>query len=558
MIEHSSFQKLVGATVGNYRLEQLVERGKMGAIFVASTPSQAPNTPLVPTGNDSPNLASLSRSEQKPLVPTGNDSPNLASLSRSEQKPQSKQGYLIRILDISADLTPEARLVYLGRFQQEANQVAALQHPSILPLVDYGNYQKMPYLVYPYSPTMRPLHDLISQQGPVELIMASRYLDQIAAALEYAHLRAILHRNLTTNSILIETASHAPKLCVSDFGVIHMLEIAAEQNQDQNKSTGFLAFGSSEASAPEQLLGRPVDTHTDIYALGAVLYRLLTGHRVYSGNSQDDIVQQHLHAPIPSVSTRRGGIPASVLSGVDRVIATAMAKEPLQRFHQATMLANAYHEIVAPQDTARPPLVVASAVPTPQGAINRPLRRGDNPIVGADLSRPAAGGGMIRKANRTQSVSRRRVLFYIVAGGAAVAAVTTVAIVGTHLLGSSPASGTTPGSTSAPGSGNTSTVLAKTTDVPINGAKTFSIANQSNPGIIVHLTNGNFVAFDSTCTHAGCVVSYNSQDHLLECPCHGAAFDPAKNAAVVQGPAQTPLASISITVNADDTITRNS
>src|SRR5579864_2235950 len=128
MIEHSSFQKLVGATVGNYRLDLLVERGKMGAIFAASSPSQAPDT-----------------------------SP-------------PKQGYLIRILDIPADLTPEERLVYLGRFQQEANQVAALQHPSILPLVDYGNYQKMPYLVYPYSPTIRPLHDLLKQQGPLDLI----------------------------------------------------------------------------------------------------------------------------------------------------------------------------------------------------------------------------------------------------------------------------------------------------------------------------------------------------------------------------------------------------
>jgi serine/threonine protein kinase/nitrite reductase/ring-hydroxylating ferredoxin subunit len=518
MIEHSSFQKLVGAIVGNYQLDQLVERGKMGAVFAASSPSAAPNAPA-----------------------------------------QAKQGYLIRILDIPADLTPEARLVYLGRFQQEANQVATLQHPSILPLVDYGNYQKMPYLVYPYSPTIRPLHDLLSQQGPVDLILASRYLDQIAAALEYAHQRAILHRNLTTNSILVETASRVPQLRVSDFGVIHMLEIAAAQNPVQNTPTGFLTIGSSEGSAPEQLLGRPVDAHTDIYALGAVLYRLLTGHRVFSGNSQEEIVKQHLQAPVPSVGTWRSGIPANVLSGIDKVIATAMAKEPLQRFHQATMLSNAYHEIVAPQDTARPLLVVAP-IPTPQGAINRPLRRGNHPNVGADLSRPAAGGGVIRRANKGPAVSRRRVLFYIVAGGAAVAAVTTVAIIGTHLPGSSPASGTTPAATTAPGSSKTGggTVLAKTTDIPVNGSKTFAIANQSNPGIIVHLTNDKFVAFDSTCTHQGCAVSYNTQDKLLECPCHGAEFDPAKNAAVVQGPAQTPLASIGITVNSDGTITRNS
>jgi eukaryotic-like serine/threonine-protein kinase len=251
---------------------------------------------------------------------------------------------------------------------------------------------------------------------------------------------------------------------------------------------------------------------------------------------------------------------------LDNFMATAMAKEPTQRFRQPLALANAYHHIVAPQDTERPPLAVASSLAVLPPLVTPPIV----PKSNASARRPA------RRPARGTTISRRRVLITIVIGGGAIAAVTAVGLFGSHFLSGTTSTATTSntptanssGSTattskqpttsttsSPPATGHTGTVIAKTTDIPVNGSKTFPIANQTNPGIIVHLVSNSFVAFDSTCTHAGCAVSYNATDKLLECPCHGASFDPAKNAAVVQGPAQTPLAPIKITVNADNTIT---
>lgn len=121
--------------------------------------------------------------------------------------------------------------------------------------------------------------------------------------------------------------------------------------------------------------------------------------------------------------------------------------------------------------------------------------------------------------------------------------------------GGTGASGATQGGgTSAGASATGSNVIAKVSDVPVNSAATFTIPSTGDPGVVVHLANGQFVAFDAVCTHAGCPVQYDPQSKDLYCPCHGAAFDPANQAAVLQGPTDTPLTAVPVTVRSNGDI----
>ncbi len=488
MVERTFLEKFTGATLGNYHLEQLIEQSKWGPVFLASS--------------------------------------------------RGGTSYIVRFVGNflqENELNNDAHIVFLGRFQQEANQVATLQHPHILPLLDYGNYRSIPYLVYPHI-SLTSLRSLLTQNVPTDLRSVGRYLDQFASALEYAHQHAMIHRNLSTACIYVQANR---QLTVGEFGLMRMYELSRQDNQQT--STSF--SGSSESSSPEQLLGKPVDAYTDIYAMGAVLYRLLTGHSPFSGKTRDEVTRQHLYAEVPSLKMWREGLPVEL----DHIITKAMAKEPMQRYRQPVLFAQAYHRIVAP-DEPYSPLIGAAPV---------------TPIQVQSFAQISASLKSMKIGQKRAHMSRRRLITLLAAGGGVVVA---GGVAGIKLLNrntivggtTTPNSGGTRSATPAPVKskvGGSGSILVHNVDMPINSAKNFPIADQNNPGVVVHLPNNKFVAFDTTCTHAGCSVKYDPLDSLLKCPCHGAVFNPAQNAAVVQGPAQTPLAPIKITVQADGTIT---
>src|SRR5579875_274018 len=159
-------------------------------------------------------------------------------------------------------------------------------------------------------------------------------------------------------------------------------------------------------------------------------------------------------------------------------------------------------------------------------------------------------------ALRQQQQSRRNFLWGLVTGSASMLGIVAVWQVLNRIDSSDQTA--LPPSTGGAGSGGASSTpvasgtpgtIAQISAVPANSSVSFTIPSNGDPGVLVHLNNGQFVAFDATCTHAGCPVSYDPSSQLLLCPCHGAQFDPARGAAVVGGPAPTPLAPVPINVN---------
>ena len=305
MIEYLTPDKLTGTTIGDYRLEQLVGKGNWGPVFLARANGAA-------------------------------------------------TAYMLHVVAGPGKLGMQNQQVYLERFQHQMKQVANLQHPNILPLLDYGMFHGMFYLVSPYIP-MRSLHTRLTKNGALDIFTVGRYIDQVSATLEYAHQNAVIHGGLSVDCIYIRLDG---QLVVSDFGVKNLLLM---------ENTGMLNEWSG-GYAPEQLLGKPAGTYTDVYALGAVLYSLLTGSPVFTGSTPEEIIQQHLYASVPAFSRWGKDLPAGLYS----IVARALAKNPAQRFRRPGALANAYNRNVAPNNGLRVPFIVDSSPALPAYKPERP------------------------------------------------------------------------------------------------------------------------------------------------------------------------------------------
>lgn len=227
---------------------------------------------------------------------------------------------------------------FLPRFMTEARAAAALNHPHILTVHDYGQADHLAYLVMPYIDG-GTLHDRLRARQPLDVAVVGKYLRQVASALDYAHQRRLVHRDIKPQNMLLRADDDY--LFLTDFGIVKVLSAASSQTR-----TGIM--GTVAYMAPEQFQGQ-VSPATDIYALGCVLFQMLTGQVPFTGPTEQ-VLYSHLYAPVPSVVESSQRLAPATLQGV---IDRALAKQPADRFHSAGELARAFDAAVsAPQSTA--------------------------------------------------------------------------------------------------------------------------------------------------------------------------------------------------------------
>ncbi|MFN0088194.1 MAG: protein kinase domain-containing protein [Blastocatellia bacterium] len=273
-----------------YRIERLVSRGGMGAVFEATQ-------------------LGLDRSVAiKVLLPY---------LSRDEKMQE--------------------------RFRREARSAAGLNHPNIIQIYDYGISDHGPYIVMEFL-RGRSLREML-RGGPMRIGHAVDLMEQVCSALATAHAAGIIHRDIKPDNLLIETqADGGFHVKVLDFGIAKMRE--AQSEEDDTNLTGANIIGSPAYMSPEQCLGSPLDARSDLYSLGIVLYEMLTGETPFGKLAPPSMMMNHINtAPTPP-SRMRGEIGEALES----LILKALAKDREARFRNVSEFAGRLRRTVDDPD----------------------------------------------------------------------------------------------------------------------------------------------------------------------------------------------------------------
>jgi formylglycine-generating enzyme required for sulfatase activity len=225
---------------------------------------------------------------------------------------------------LSPEYTNDAQ--FLARFRREAKTVAQLQHPHILQVFEFGEVDGYTFLAMPYiqGGTLAAL----LKGNAVSLSVTARVIRQICAALDYAHAKGIVHRDMKPANILIDEGGNC---LVADFG---LAGIAAEESAAKLTLAGTL-MGTPDYMSPEQAAGKPAGPESDIYSIGIILYEMLTGRVPFKGKTPREVANKHLTDVVPSPRSFNPAISADVQA----VILKALARNRKDRFSSGKALA---------------------------------------------------------------------------------------------------------------------------------------------------------------------------------------------------------------------------
>lgn len=220
---------------------------------------------------------------------------------------------------------------FVQRFKNEAKLVAQLEHAHILPVYDFGDQDGALYIVMRYL-SAGDLGERIPEGGmPVK--EAGAFFRQLASALDYAHSRGVIHRDLKPANVLIDDQKNA---FLTDFGIAKSIE-----NESNLTGTGGVV-GTPTYMSPEQGLGEPLDGRSDIYALGVMLFEMLSGQPPFSADNPMAVMLKHINDAPPSLRSLR----AEISTAIEAVVMRALAKDPNERYTTALEMADALDEAI--------------------------------------------------------------------------------------------------------------------------------------------------------------------------------------------------------------------
>ena len=215
-----------------------------------------------------------------------------------------------------------------ARFQREARVVAKLEHPNIVPVYDYAEHEKRPYLIMKFveGNTLKARMD----QGPLSADEITKIVDAVGSALAYAHRQGVLHRDIKPSNVLL---AEDGQIYLADFGLARMAQAG------ESTLSSDMMMGTPQYISPEQAMGKAdLDSRTDLYSFGVMLYEMVVGKVPFSADTPFSIIHDHIYTPLPLPHVVNPDVPEPV----ERVLLKALAKERDDRFSDSAGLVEAF------------------------------------------------------------------------------------------------------------------------------------------------------------------------------------------------------------------------